>query len=287
MANLTIGDFSRITHLSIKTLRRYHEAGILEPAHVDRYSGYRYYSLDQVPVAQVIHRFRELGMPVREVGELVAVSDPDARAALIARHLDRLESQLEQTREAVVTLRRLLRPEPAPFQVSRRRTEPETVAAVRAVVNLSDALQFYDSAMGELEAVLSAANAIRTGPPGGLYDHELFTDERGAVIVYIPVADPPATGESSGPSSRPPTWQPWCMQAHMMTSMSLMRLSAVTSASTPWKWQAQYARSTASGPAIPVTPRPGGPRSAGRSFTSRTATTMLVRYWRDSGCWPS
>lgn len=194
VANLTIGEFSRITHLSIKTLRRYHEAGILEPAHVDGYSGYRYYSLDQVPVAQVIHRFRELGMPVREVGELVAVSDPDARAALIARHLDRLESQLEQTRAAVVTLRRLLRPEPAPFQVSRRRTEPETVAAVRAVVNLSDALQFYDSAMGELEAVLSAANAIRTGPPGGLYDHELFTDERGAAVVYIPVADPPAHG---------------------------------------------------------------------------------------------
>jgi DNA-binding transcriptional MerR regulator len=40
---------------------------------VDPRSGYRYYSLDQVPTAQVIHRFRELGMPVREVGELVAV----------------------------------------------------------------------------------------------------------------------------------------------------------------------------------------------------------------------
>ena len=67
-AALTIGEFSRITHLGIKTLRRYHEAGLLEPAHVDQHTGYRYYSLDQVPTAQVIHRFRELGMPVREVG---------------------------------------------------------------------------------------------------------------------------------------------------------------------------------------------------------------------------
>jgi DNA-binding transcriptional MerR regulator len=48
---LTIGEFSRITHLSIKTLRRYHEAGLLEPAHVDRQTGYRYYSVDQVPTA--------------------------------------------------------------------------------------------------------------------------------------------------------------------------------------------------------------------------------------------
>src|ERR1700726_253322 len=107
----TIGEFSRITHLSIKTLRRYHEAGLLEPAHVDRQTGYRYYSVDQVPTAQVIHRFRELGMPVREVGELVAVTDPDARADLIAQHLERLETQLDQTRAA-----RDFPPPPAPTQ---------------------------------------------------------------------------------------------------------------------------------------------------------------------------
>ena len=191
---LTIGEFSRITHLSIKTLRRYHEAGLLEPAHVDRQTGYRYYSVDQVPTAQVIHRFRELGMPVREVGELVAVTDPDARAALIAHHLERLETQLDQTRAAAVALRRLLQPDPAPLEVHRRRTEAATVAAVRDVVDLSDVLAWYDSAMSELDAVLGAVGTVRTGPPGGLYDNELFTEERGAMVAYIPVADPPSHG---------------------------------------------------------------------------------------------
>jgi DNA-binding transcriptional MerR regulator len=100
---------------------------ILEPTHVDRQTGYRYYSVDQVPTAQVIRRFRELGMPVREVGELVAVTDPDARAALIAHHLERLETQLDQTRAAVVSLRRFLQPDPAPLVVHRRRTEATTV----------------------------------------------------------------------------------------------------------------------------------------------------------------
>jgi DNA-binding transcriptional MerR regulator len=191
---LTIGEFSRITHLSIKTLRRYHEAGLLEPAHVDRQTGYRYYSVDQVPTAQVIHRFRELGMPVREVGELVAGTDPDARAALIAHHLERLEAQLDQTRAAAVALRRLLQPDPAPLEVHRRRTEAATVAAVRDVVDLSDVLAWYDSAMSELDAVLGAVGTVRTGPPGGLYDNELFTEERGAMVAYIPVADPPSHG---------------------------------------------------------------------------------------------
>ena len=62
---LSIGDFSRVTHLSVKTLRRYHESGLLDPAEVDSATGYRYYSTAQIPTAQVILHFRELGMPVR------------------------------------------------------------------------------------------------------------------------------------------------------------------------------------------------------------------------------
>ena len=69
---LAIGDFSRITHLSIRTLRHYHEVGLLEPAAIDPSSGYRHYTLDQVPIAQVIRRFRDLDMPVDRVREVLA-----------------------------------------------------------------------------------------------------------------------------------------------------------------------------------------------------------------------
>jgi hypothetical protein len=61
---IAIGDFSKMTYLSIKALRRYHDMGLLVPADVDRSSGYRYYEASQVPVGQVIRRFRELGMPL-------------------------------------------------------------------------------------------------------------------------------------------------------------------------------------------------------------------------------
>jgi DNA-binding transcriptional MerR regulator/effector-binding domain-containing protein len=191
---LTIGEFSRITHLSIKTLRRYHEGGLLEPARVDPRTGYRYYSLDQVPTAQVIHRFRQLGMPVREVGQLVGLTDRTERAALIAQHLERLETQLDETRAAVTSLRRLLQPDTTLLAVQRRRTTPTNVAAVRDVVGRGDVVDWYDSAMRDLDGVLADAGSVRTGPPGGLYDNELFTDDCGAVIVYIPVLDPPTAG---------------------------------------------------------------------------------------------
>jgi DNA-binding transcriptional MerR regulator len=193
-AALSIGDFSRITHLSVKTLRRYHDAGLLEPAEVDPFSGYRYYTTSQVPTAQVIRRFRDLGMPVKEVGEVLATQAPEARSALIAVHLERLEAQLEQTREAVSSLRRLLSPAAAPIVVQHRTVLTQPVAAIRGTVDLSEVLQWYSSAMAELDAALRSQRLTPNGPSGGLYDNELFTEERGDVLVYVPVQEPPKKG---------------------------------------------------------------------------------------------
>src|ERR1700745_2807659 len=105
---LTIGEFAQVTHLSVRTLRRYHEQALLEPAVVDPDSGYRYYTSAQIPAAQLIPRLRELDMPWREVREMLATPDPDARASLVAAHLGRLESELDRTKMAVTAVRPLL-----------------------------------------------------------------------------------------------------------------------------------------------------------------------------------
>ena len=104
---LTIGEFASLTHLSVRTLRRYHEAGLLEPASVDEFSGYRYYTVDQIPNAQVIHRLRELDVPLADVKAILATEEPQRRADLIAGHLQRLEDELDRTRAAVRSLRQL------------------------------------------------------------------------------------------------------------------------------------------------------------------------------------
>ena len=127
---LAIGEFSRLTHLSVRTLRRYHEAGLLEPATVDHVTGYRYYSADQIPTAQIIYRLREFDVPLPDVRRILRSPDPDTRAALVAGHLRRLESELDRTRAAVASLRRLLQPEPTPLNVELRAVPATTVAAV-------------------------------------------------------------------------------------------------------------------------------------------------------------
>ncbi|MDV6260572.1 MerR family transcriptional regulator [Rhodococcoides yunnanense] len=187
---LTIGEFSRITHLSVKTLRRYHESGLLEPATVDDFSGYRYYDTHQVATAQIISRFRSMQMPEREVRAIVTTPDPDARARLITEHLGRLERQLDDTRSAVTALRRLLDPTPPTIEVQRILDEQCSVAAISEVVDASDVLDWYSEAMAEIDAAVSET----TGPPGGLYDNELFTEGRGVMTVYVPTSVSPSVG---------------------------------------------------------------------------------------------
>jgi len=104
-ALLAIGDFSRATQLSVKMLRHYHQIGLLEPVDVDRATGYRRYSTDQISTAQIIRRFRALEMPLDEIRTVMSTTDIRQRNELINAHLMRLESQLAHTTRAVETLR--------------------------------------------------------------------------------------------------------------------------------------------------------------------------------------
>jgi carboxypeptidase Q len=76
---LAIGDFARATHLSVKTLRHYHESGLLEPADVDPQNGYRRYTADQISTAQIIRRFRDLDMPLNDIHAVLTAPDLQTR----------------------------------------------------------------------------------------------------------------------------------------------------------------------------------------------------------------
>jgi DNA-binding transcriptional MerR regulator/effector-binding domain-containing protein len=184
---LTIGDFSRATHLSVKTLRHYHQVGLLEPRSVDTGTGYRYYGEDQIPAAQVIVRLRNLDMPVPEVKAVLAADDANARNAIIAAHLDRLETELERTREAVSSLRNLIDRPQARLPVEHRTVPPTPAIAVQDVVDREDILAWWQGALGELHATVKAQRLTPAGPSGGLYASEIFQHDRGAATVFIPV----------------------------------------------------------------------------------------------------
>jgi DNA-binding transcriptional MerR regulator/effector-binding domain-containing protein len=186
-ARLTVGDFSRATHLSVKTLHHYHQVGLLEPATVNPDTGYRYYFAHQIPAAQVIRRLRDLQMPVADVKAVLAAPDAPARNALIAAHLNQLEAELAQTRAAVESLRNLLAPPDGPAAIEHRSVPAATAAAIEAVADRADLLAWWQGALGELRATVRAQGLPATGPSGGVFASELLQQDRGTATVFIPV----------------------------------------------------------------------------------------------------
>lgn len=184
---LAIGDFSRATQLSVKMLRHYHQIGLLEPVDVDRATGYRRYSIEQISTAQIIRRFRALEMPLDEIRTVMRTSDIRHRNDLINAHLIRLESQLAQTKRAVSQLRELLAPVPAAEgRIGYRRVEATEAVAISEVVDISDALTWVHGALAELYATLTAQGVRIRGPAGGIFSDELVASERGQATVFVP-----------------------------------------------------------------------------------------------------
>ncbi|HLK93435.1 MAG TPA: MerR family transcriptional regulator [Polyangia bacterium] len=184
---VSIGDFSRMTHLSVKTLRHYHDVGLLAPAETDNRTGYRYYAKSQVPIAQVIRRFRSLGMPVEEVRAILSTPDPAARSALIAAHLDRLEQQLQETSAAVASLRAVLMHAEPPITVEYRAVPQAQALAISERVRLKNVSEWMSAAFAEIYEALRSQDVRPVGPTGALWPTELFTDEEGDATVFAPV----------------------------------------------------------------------------------------------------
>jgi DNA-binding transcriptional MerR regulator len=188
-SSLAIGDFSRATHLSVKTLRHYHRLGLLIPAEIDPDSSYRRYTTEQIPTAQVIRRFRDLEMPLDQIGAVLQAPDIDSRNELIAAHLARLEQNLLETQEAVASLRDMLQG-PSPATPLEHRSDPALqTAAISETVSLDVLAPWFQGALGELTATLAAQGVSTTGPPGAVVANDFFSEERGTITLFVPLAE--------------------------------------------------------------------------------------------------
>ena len=195
---LSIGDFSRMTYLSVKALRHYHDIGVLEPAEIDPASGYRFYLPSQVGLAQMIRRLRDLGMPLEEVRTILQAPDLETRDKTLVAHLQRMEEQLAQTQQTVASLRTLLQQQPEPLKVDRCTIPATPALAITERVAAADAVAWWMESFSLLHRVLSSYGAPRGGPDGAMFPAEFFEDEEGEVTAFVPVS----SGSSGGLPAR-------------------------------------------------------------------------------------
>jgi len=192
-ALLTIGEFSRMTHLSVKALRHYDDVGLLSPAQVDSSSGYRRYATGQVPIAQVIRRFRDLDMPLEEIRNVLNAPDVAVRDQAVLAHLQRMQETLERTQATIGSLQALLDGNRPTVPVEYRSIPAVRAVAIRAVVDWDEAEPWLNEALAELDRTVESRSSGRTGPDSALYSSEFFEAHVGEVTAFVPVRGEVAT----------------------------------------------------------------------------------------------
>lgn len=194
-AQVSIGDFAVMTSLSRKALRHYHEIGILEPTLVDAHTGYRFYDTSQVDHAHIIRRFRSLGMSIPDIKALLSTEDATARTGILTTHLERMEVQLQHTRDTVGALRELLSPVRAPAEIELRLEPALPVWSIGATIEVAEIDSWFAVTVSTLRDAVAAATSVDSEVvPGGLYDRALFLESRGEATLFVaapPSADPP------------------------------------------------------------------------------------------------
>lgn len=109
---LTIGEFSKITGLTVKTLRFYHDRGLLVPAWVDDQTGYRYYDTRQADKARIITQLRSLEFTLEQISEILTSFDDDADLLdFLQRQRLLLEEKMRQYRSVVGSLDQIIQKE--------------------------------------------------------------------------------------------------------------------------------------------------------------------------------
>ncbi len=94
---LQIGEFSNICQVSIKTLHHYNRIGLLVPAEVDRFTGYRYYKMEQVDTMNYIKRLKRYGFSLEEIQHLLVVSDRMELAGALRKQKEKLWRKQQET----------------------------------------------------------------------------------------------------------------------------------------------------------------------------------------------
>jgi effector-binding domain-containing protein len=145
-----IGDFSRLSRISVKALRYYDEIGLLKPVQVDQFTGYRYYSADQLPRLNYIIALKDTGLSLEEIATLInnSLNPSQMRDIFILKQAE-LRQRLNQERKRLEQVENLLRQiekegKMPDYKIVVKKVEPQLIASMRGILPAyGEVGQFY------------------------------------------------------------------------------------------------------------------------------------------------
>lgn len=184
----TIGEFSRITSLSIKTIRFYHEKGLLIPCQIDGDTGYRYFNHNNVEKARAIIYLRELDFPLDDIKEIIDNYHEDSEiVSFLQNQKSLIELKIKKYRKKINSLTQIIQREQEynravkknEFDVQKKELETLLIAGIRFKGGYSDCGQAF-------QKLFKYYGRYICGKPMNLYYNEGY-QEVADIETSIPV----------------------------------------------------------------------------------------------------
>lgn len=130
---LKIGEFSKISRVSVRMLRHYDDIGLLKPVETDSFTGYRYYEVDQLPTVGRITSLKDMGFKLADIIRILDIyDDRSALEAYFETRREELEAISKETAYQMklldTAINRLRKEDDMSYNVSIK-TIPERYAA--------------------------------------------------------------------------------------------------------------------------------------------------------------
>lgn len=194
-----IGDFSKLSRVPVKTLRYYDEMGLLKPVEVDRFTGYRYYAVDQLPRLNRILALKDLGFSLEQIGQVLAAREgitPEQLRGMLrlkqAEQQQRVQEAQEQLARVEARLRQIeMETTMSNYDVTLKTIEPQRVASLRKTIPAPQAIGgMFETLFGYLGR--QGVNPV--GPPCGLWHDPEYRETDLDAEVAVAIAEPLLAG---------------------------------------------------------------------------------------------
>ncbi len=180
---LKIGEFSKIAQVSVKTLRYYDRMGLLKPAHIDRYSGYRYYSLEQLVRLNRILALKDLDFSLDQIAELLKLDlSSEVLQTMLHKKARELHKRIRDEHARLLRVQSRLRSIQEPNHQTQspvvlKSAPNQWIASTRCVLPELDLLaNWQESKLCEIQQYLTSLGIRPEGPDILIYHQEAYCE---------------------------------------------------------------------------------------------------------------
>ncbi|WP_314588114.1 MerR family transcriptional regulator [Paenibacillus terrigena] len=155
-----ISEFSKISQLSVKTLRYYDQMNLLKPAHIDKFTSYRYYSADQLFELHRILAFKELGFSLEQIRQMMSEHIPIEQIKGMFRlkqheiqsMLEREQAKLDRIKERLYLIEHENTNHLSAHDVVLKEVEPQLVMSFRQKTAMDQIPELFRILDGHLQS---------------------------------------------------------------------------------------------------------------------------------------